>query len=144
MVEDLVLGPEPLAGVDVARALASVKAHVSVVLENGAVARGEHARVVGGRGELHIGIGHLTSQEEAALRLGEACKRALHLLVVVLALREIGLAKRNDRIAWVAILHNKVAGVARKRYILDVALGSGAKRDVFNRSVEMVCHRITA
>lgn len=66
-VEDFLAFRQTLARGNVTSLLATVKAHIAEILEDGEVALGDNTRASGGIGEGAIPVGHLATQEQPLL-----------------------------------------------------------------------------
>jgi len=117
-VEDSLSYAQPLAGGDIACPFAIVKAHIAAVGEDGKVARTDHASAVGRRCQALVVLVHLIAQVDT---LGIISQFRLPCLR-----REVGLAKGDDWLLGVGVLHDQIAGIAGELEILDFPLCSAS------------------
>ena len=140
VVEDLFALFQILVAVNVLGSEAAIETHVTVVLEDGVVARFDDSGIFSGIGKLAVVRAQLGADDEATLFLNFGVAQLLSAGLD----GEIGLALGDDFLGWIGILDDEIAGVARHHHGFEREHGTAANFDHLVGSDKMVFDRLIA
>lgn len=140
VVEDLLALFQSLATMDVLGSKSAIETHVTVVLENGVVARFNDSGILRGIGKLAVVRAQFGADGEAALFLDLGIAQFLPAGLD----GEIGLALGDDFLGWIGVLNDEIAGVAGHHYGLRRSPRSLADLDHIGDVNEMILHPLPA
>ena len=140
VIQDLFAGLQPLSSVDVLRRQPTIQALITVVLEDGIVARLNYARAARRIGKLDVVRPHLFAQPQSSVLLDCFVVQLLPPLLE----RKVCLPQRDTRLAWIGILDRQIARIARKQRRPDRAQCTLADLDHFGDINEMILDGLPA